>query len=127
MNVSSMSLQGYRASALGSTATPPFGGSSIPGCVSYDDSGDCETCSTASGWTLNSGGSCDGGTVPSPTVLTSTLPDVNGVTKQMCDNAGRPWVNGLCMLNKPAPGTASPTTMYVFLAVAVGVVFLVRS
>lgn len=53
--------------------------------------------------------------------------DANGFDAQTCANAGRQWVNNACALNTGAPvGQTSTSTALLFLAAAVGVIFLVK-
>jgi hypothetical protein len=47
---------GSSSSGSGTSSTPPFGGSSIANCVTYNAGGDCDTC--ASGYGVNAQGSC---------------------------------------------------------------------
>ena len=73
-----------------------------------------------------------GGTLPKGALNASSAnaPDANGITQAMCSGlVGAQWVNGTCVnpSNSTSGATGVSTTQaLVFLAVAVGVVFMVR-
>lgn len=75
-----------------------FGDTFVPqeqACFTADGSGDY----------VMAVGVCPAGTAPAPGTT-----DAAGFTEQACNNAGRTWSNGVCLLNNPTTAQQIPST-----------------
>jgi hypothetical protein len=127
MRISSLGINGYNAALVGRFGIGDVGkyGFALSGigdtCFEYDSNGVCLSTTSDGGATVQP---C---TTPSGDTIASAACGSAGVNQQAnCTAAGGAWANNVCVYPPGVIGSVSMTTAAIWLACAVGVIFLVR-